>query len=121
MYEDEPKTIPEALREAANLIEKTGWCRLESIGDLPAFRETTEECYCAVTSLTHTLSFNRELRIDAIEALADEVILGWRNTLTRPGEVIWGVGMLVGRWNDAQPTKEVVINKMRAIADKLDN
>lgn len=115
----EPKDISEALHAGANYIEEYGWMKID-----PIYSDDGRNCACAVTSLCKVVPYNTELRVEAIEALADVVVPRWRNlpndARDEHGLLINQAGTLVGYWNDAQPNKEIVINKMREVADKHD-
>jgi hypothetical protein len=88
-------TPAEVLRKAADLIEERGW-----------WRETEcvwrERRLCALFALDEATG---RFRTPVHEAFMDAI-----------GNPVGGIGY----WNDAQPNGEVVIAKLREVADDLE-
>lgn len=118
----EPRTIIEALRAGADLIERGGWQNMAG-----GFQEGPN-CHCVVTSIVATVPWNFELRMLTIEAMADKVKPGWRkdsdaiefSTRTMEQAIASSAGVVVGDWNDEQESKKPVLAMMRELATKLE-
>lgn len=103
----EIKTIPEVINDAADLIEKNGWFRMNvapgatkyfPVKDAPSW-DRGKYCYCAVTAIV-SLNILPSLKIDSIRFLEKAL-----NVLQ------------LDRWNDAQKSPKVVISEMRRVAN----
>jgi hypothetical protein len=86
----------EVLRKAADLIEERGWWNGENLW-ADSYLPPVGGVVCAALAIKSFVPWN-----DAFSALAA------------------AVGPSVGAWNDAQPNGEVVIAKLREVADELE-
>lgn len=122
----ERMTVKQVLRDAADLIENTGWCQNALARDIHGDEvpnvsdpDVEIESYCMVGSICSVACENPDLVDEAIDVAAKQ-LMDWNALPIDPRFTLDSIGK-VSLWNDRNCySPEQVVSVLRRIADEAE-